>query len=249
LRHKKNKGHQAARNTGIRNARGNYIAFLDSDDTWIPQKIELQIDALNKKGDDYVALCGFVEEENGLETRSFEKPYEGYVYPEILASPGPSFASMLIPRDNLRQLGFLDESTLAQADWDMCISLSKLFEFTTVDEPCVNYYQDDPSSVQKNKRELALSYQYIVEKHQNDMLRFIGRRGLARHYVAMALLFDDAGDFGRCRTFMVKAFENDDRDPMIFLLAFSMLLGERVFHLRKPIARIKKRITHKLTRT
>src|SRR5665811_988802 len=80
LRHEKNKGHQAARNTGIRNARGDYIAFLDSDDTWIPQKIELQIDALNKKGDDYVALCGFVEEEKGLETRSFEKPYEGYVY-------------------------------------------------------------------------------------------------------------------------------------------------------------------------
>ena len=54
----------------------------------------------------------------------------------------------------------------------------------------------------------------------------------------MALEFDDAGDFVFCRTYTLKAFRNDDKNPLIFLFAFSMLFGKRVFHLRKPIGRV-----------
>jgi glycosyltransferase involved in cell wall biosynthesis len=248
LRLEKNKGSQAARNTGIKNARGDYIAFLDSDDTWVPNKIELQLDALRKKGKDCVVVTGIWKIENGAQTKFFDRRYEGYVYPELLARDGPGYGCLLVPRAWFTQIGFLDESISAFADWDTCISLSKLFEFTTVSEPCVNYYQDDPSAVQKNKRELARSYQHIVEKHQKDMVRFIGRRGLARHYKTMALSFDDAGDFGRCRTYMVSAFKNDDGDPMTFFLALFTLLGERAFHLRRPIAYLKKCVMDKLAR-
>jgi glycosyltransferase involved in cell wall biosynthesis len=133
LRHEKNKGHQAARNTGIRNARGDYVAFLNSDDTWIPEKIELQLDAINKKGEDRVVLTGW-KMVNGPRQRLFEKHYEGYVYPELLASDGPGYGCMLVPRERLRQIGFLDESILAFADWKTCISPSKLFEFDRAGE-------------------------------------------------------------------------------------------------------------------
>ncbi|HYB59511.1 MAG TPA: glycosyltransferase family 2 protein [Candidatus Acidoferrales bacterium] len=248
VRHDMNKGSQAARNTGIKNARGDYIAFLDSDDTWIPNKTELQLEAIKKRGADYVVLSGIWKIENGVKKRFFDKQYEGCVYTELLASDGPGFGCLLVPRSWLAQIGFLDERIAAFADWDTCISLSKLFRFTTVDEPCVNYYQDDPHSIQKNRRELALSYQYVLKKHQDDMRRFLGRSGLARHYLTMALLFDDAGDFGSCRHYILKAFETNGKNPSTFLLAMLTLLGERIFHLRKPISRVKQSVKEQLGR-
>ena len=232
LCHERNKGCQAARNTGIKNARGDYVAFLDSDDTWIPEKIELQLDAINKKGADRVVLTWF-KIINGSRQWFFEKQYEGYVYPELLASDGPGYPCMLVPREWLRQIGFLDENISAFTDWDTCISLSKLFEFTTVNKPCWNYCLDEPNAVTKNQLAKAFAYERIVDKNLKDMLQFIGRRGLARHHRNIAYLFDCAGEFSRSKAHITEAFKIDSTNRAVFLLALSALFGERVYHLAK----------------
>ncbi len=56
VRHEEKKGQNAALNTGIQNSNGDYIGFLDSDDMWIPQKLELQLNALDKAPANSVAL-------------------------------------------------------------------------------------------------------------------------------------------------------------------------------------------------
>jgi glycosyltransferase involved in cell wall biosynthesis len=230
LRHEKNKGQQAARNTGIKNSCGEYIAFLDSDDTWIPQKLELQLRAITNRASNCVVLTGmWIITEDGSKTQYLRR-YNGYVYPEMLAASGPNFACLLVPVEYLQQIGFLDESATALTDWDTCISLARLYEFITLDELCTIYYANEPDSQTRNKLTRALGYRYIIEKNTNDMLRFVGRRGLARHHLKIALLFDDAGDFSRCKAHIFCAFKTDYITPDRFLLVFSTLFGARVFH-------------------
>ncbi len=61
---------------------------------------------------------------------------------------GPGHGCMLLPREWFAQIDFADENISALADWDTCIRLSKLFEFTTVNKVCVDYYQDEQNALQ-----------------------------------------------------------------------------------------------------
>jgi len=112
LRHGENRGGNAARNTGIRVAAGEYVAFLDDDDRWHPEKLDRQVRAFRESSPAVGAVCvgqRFVDDRG--ETTQLRMPSaSGDVTEAVLrgATLGP-FSTLMVRADVIEAVGFPDE--------------------------------------------------------------------------------------------------------------------------------------------
>jgi glycosyltransferase involved in cell wall biosynthesis len=145
--YQKNAGEPAARNTGIRHSSGEYIAFLDADDLWLPDKLQLQMDYFAAHPECslvYTDMATF--NENGILVKSVRafrgRVYHGgrifpYVFQETLFGSG----SVVFRKDCCEKAGYFDESFLIGCDYEMWLRMSRHFEFGYVDKPLLMYRQ------------------------------------------------------------------------------------------------------------
>ena len=173
IRHEKNKGGSAARNSGIKISRGEYIAFLDSDDEWLPRKMEKQEikfqNALDNVG---VIYSGFscISESSGKIIAKITPTLRGNVYTNllegcILGSPTP-----LIKKICFRKAGFFDETLPSCQDWDMWIRLSKYYTFDFVPDILAKHHIHG-SQISVNLNAKIVAREKLVEKYWVDLSR------------------------------------------------------------------------------
>jgi glycosyltransferase involved in cell wall biosynthesis len=144
IRHQANRGSSAARNTGIQMARGKYIAFLDSDDEWLPEKLEKQLNIFENSDDEVgVVYTGavFIDDENGKQR--IKKPRaKGWIFIEELAfNPVGSTSRVMVKRECFDKCGGFDEEMPCHEDWDMWIRLAEQYKFDYVEDPLVRYFE------------------------------------------------------------------------------------------------------------
>jgi glycosyltransferase involved in cell wall biosynthesis len=161
-----NRGVGAARNRGIEESRGRYVAFLDADDTWLPGKLAKQLDAL--RGVPSCGLCysAFTVVGEGLEPLEIRRSVRRASTLEDLLTRGNvvgSICTVLCERRLLEQAGGFDEALSQCADWDMWVRLAGLTEFLYVDEPLATYRLHG-GNMSRNARLLESDSLRVLEK-------------------------------------------------------------------------------------
>lgn len=167
--HEHNQGGAAARNTGIRAARGDYIAFLDSDDRWLPDKLEKQMQGLLALGEQYGLSYTWLicVDGAGRELMRFSPEYEHDCHRQILVSNFiGTFSNVVIRRDLLALVGCLDETMRSCQDWDLFIRLLRVTRVHCQRDYLVHYRQNggDEVRISANPRAVVQGHRRIRRK-------------------------------------------------------------------------------------
>ncbi|HEX7970413.1 MAG TPA: glycosyltransferase family 2 protein [Stellaceae bacterium] len=186
LRHERNRGAAAARNTGIGAASDPLIAFLDSDDEWLPAKLERQIDAIERAGPSLGALC------TAFRLRRVRTDHSEDRYPRAtgtwaaslldgcFVSPG---STLLARRQCFDTVGLFDESLGRFEDWDWLLRLVEHYAFECLPEILAIIHvgaRPRPTIIDKATRDL--------EARQAARIRAMaGAKGLRRFRASLAL--------------------------------------------------------------
>ncbi len=134
-----NQGPSAARNTGIRLAAGNWISFLDSDDLWMPQKLECQIQFVRNFPETRICYTEELWYRKGRRVNPAKKhqKFSGRFYKKMLSLCLISPSSVLIHRSVFDNAGLFDESLPACEDYDLWLRIGARYSIDLISEPLI----------------------------------------------------------------------------------------------------------------
>jgi len=161
-----NKGVSAARNKGVRCADANWIALLDSDDEWFPQKLEKQVMTLSQNPD--IKFCHTEEIwiRNGARINQMKKhqTYGGHIFNKCLDMCKISPSSVLFHQSILDNVGYFDKGLKVCEDYDLWLRITAKFPVLYIDEPLIKKYGGHEDQLSRVKDGIESHRIKVLEK-------------------------------------------------------------------------------------
>lgn len=168
IAHEKNMGACAARNTGLYAAQGEYVAFLDDDDEWMPEKIEKQLRCFTRKEIGLV-YCGNLcrNDSTGRITTAVTKYREGFVFDQLILENFIGSTSFpLLRKEYLLEIGGFDPLMKSAQDFDVWLRMAQKWEIAYVPEPLVVYHVHDGERITSTPVYRIEGQKRIIEKNK-----------------------------------------------------------------------------------
>jgi glycosyltransferase involved in cell wall biosynthesis len=159
-----------ARNFGLKHAKGDYIAYLDSDNTWYPQFLSVMWEALNRGGEPKkAAYCMYnLYKKIPFINKIFLRGVKGeeFNFEKLLKKNYIDLNTFVHARECIDTVGFFDETLKCLVDWDYILRITAIYEPVFVPEVLVNYYLnicDDNISIKERR---SIAFKAIRKKNQ-----------------------------------------------------------------------------------
>jgi glycosyltransferase involved in cell wall biosynthesis len=205
----KNSGLPAARNAGIKAARGQYIAFLDDDDEWLPEKLTLQMQLLQNNSGVGLVYCGCLQiDAEGTVLNQLYPEKRGTVFNDLLEENYiiGSASAVLVRKELVERAGCFDETLKACEDWDLWIRISRLCLIDYINKPLVRYTLHQ-GNMHKDIENMEQNTRAMLNKYLPAVGETARKERLHKHNISFAWQYYHAGNMQQFRRLLFQALE------------------------------------------
>ena len=216
LPQKENKGQTVAKNIGINASKGKFVAFVDADNLWKPDKLEKQLPLFDKSERTGVVYSDaeYIDGDGKILPYIKRDYYSGNITENLLLHNFINFNSAVIKRECINQIGIFDESLSMGIDWDLWLRISTKYEFAFLDYKTY-CYRIWPNQMSHNKLMRLQNAEKIVEKflkkHQSLVSSRIVNKCWAHIYADYGFTHAQQGEKIKALKYYIKSISKQPR--------------------------------------
>jgi len=238
-----NQGVSKARNYGIQKAKGEYIAFLDADDLWLPEKLEKQLRTFDA---DPELMLVFTEhrvfDSHGIRKAIFSKKerlMKGDIVKNIFLHSRVTTSTVMVRRDVFQEAGYFEENLKAAEDDNLWMRIALKFKIHLLDEVLVHYRATEKSlsRTSGNIFHGVLKNLEIIETTCPDLRKRLGRANIRKKksdiYFSRGYSYFSCCQYAKARRDFLQSFNYYPKSRSLYYYIFSLLPSSIIEQIRK----------------